>query len=595
MDRLPVTVREAPLVVWARSGEGLGAGGRASVPLLDRPGWRALRADATGLVLGTLFALLAMTPSVLPRDWLFQAIVSGVSGAAGYGAGAGLGWLVRRTVVYRRTAVRVRRAVPRRVRFGAWLTLVVAVPLSLLVGLVVASDWQREVRVLVHLHAQTSAGWLRAMPVIILLAAAIVALFRGLRWVVRGLHRLQHLLLDRWVRLPHWVAQGVAIVAVALLTVGLFDGVVLRWALSAADASFSITNETTPPGVEQPRGSERSGSPESLSPWDTLGTYGQEFVAGGRSMAQIAEAAGIPEDDVMAPIRVYVGLEGAKTPQERAALAVAELERTGAFDRAVLCVIPTTGTGWVNEAAPESLELMYGGDTAVVATQYSYLPSWLSFLFDRDRVGEEGDALIDAVTARVDRLPEDDRPRVLVYGESLGTAGGEAAFDGLTDIRDRTDGVLWTGPPNSNELWSDLVERRDPGTPEVAPVYADGLVVRFGDAPADLLELAAPWLDPRIAYLMHPSDPVVWWSWELLFARPDWLEEPRGEGVSPAMTWYPVVTFWQVSADLTNAASPPMGYGHNYGAQLVDAWAVVAPPEGWTAADTERARAVFLD
>ena len=42
--------------------------------------------------------------------------------------------------------------------------------------------------------------------------------------------------------------------------------------------------------------------------------------------------------------------------------------RPGAFDRAVLCVIPTTGTGWVNGAAPESLELMYGGDTAGAGT-----------------------------------------------------------------------------------------------------------------------------------------------------------------------------------------------------------------------------------
>ena len=73
-------------------------------------------------------------------------------------------------------------------------------------------------------------------------------------------------------------------------------------------------------------------------------------------------------------------------------------------------------------------------------------------------------ALFDAVSARVEQLPEDDRPRLLVYGESLGTAGGEAAFDGLADMRLRTDGVLWTGPPNSNVLWSELVDRRDPAT-----------------------------------------------------------------------------------------------------------------------------------
>ena len=588
-----------PLVEWARSADRLGAGGEPpvplfepSVPLLDRPGWRMLRADATGLVVATFFAILATTPSVMPRDWLFQGMVSGISAAAGYGVGVAVGWLARRTDAYRRTERWVRRTVPPSVRRGAWIALLVAVPLSLLLVLVAASDWQREVRELVRLPAETSTGWLRAAPVTGVVAAFVVSLGRGLRMIARGIARL----LRRWGRLPRGAAQGVSVVAVALLTVGLVEGVALNWALTAADSSFSLTNDMVPPGARPPERPERSGSPTSLSPWDTLGPYGQEFVDGGPSRARIAAAAGIPEDDVLVPIRVYVGLEAADTAEERAALAVEELERTGAFDRAVLCVLPTTGTGWVNSAAPASLELMYGGDTAVVATQYSYLPSWLSFLFDRERVGDEGRALFDAVYERLEQEPEDDRPRLLVYGESLGTAGGEAAFDGLSDIRERTDGVLWTGPPrSSNELWGELVERRDPGTTEVAPVYADGLVVRFGNEPDDLLEPDTPWLEPRIAYLMHPSDPVVWWSFDLLFARPDWLEEPRGEGVSPAMSWYPVVTFWQVSADLTNAASPPMGYGHNYGAQLLDAWAIVAPPPGWTDADTDRARDVFLD
>jgi uncharacterized membrane protein len=174
-----------------------------------------------------------------------------------------------------------------------------------------------------------------------------------------------------------------------------------------------------------------------------------------------------------------VGLATAPTPQERADLAVAELERTGAFDRSVLAVVTTTGIGWINSPAPESLELMYGGDTAIVTTQYSYLPSWLSFVVDRSRSEEAGRLLFDAVHARVAALPNGHRPRLLVYGESLGSQGSEAAFTTLGDIRAQTDGVLWVGPPNSNRLWSSLVARRDPGTAEVKPVYASGLVVRF--------------------------------------------------------------------------------------------------------------------
>ncbi|TKJ22201.1 alpha/beta hydrolase [Blastococcus sp. CCUG 61487] len=532
-----------------------------------------------------------MTPSLLPRSWVFQGVVSGLSAGFGYGSGVLVAWLVRRTELHRRAVVWADRSVPERVRRGAWTALLVAIPVVLLVVLVIAADWQRGARDLVGLNPQTSAGWLRAAPVIVLIAAVLVALARGLRLLVRGTARL----LRRWLPVPPPVALGVGVVVVTLLTAGIVDGIVLRWALNTADASFSLTNETTPDGVTQPELEERSGSPPSLSSWATLGHYGQAFVAGGPSRARMAAASGRPPADVQVPIRVYVGLEGADGFEEQAELAVAELERTGAFDRAVLLVNTTTGTGWVDQAAPEALELLYGGDVATVATQYSYLPSWISFLVDRSRAEESGRTLFDAVHARLEQIPEERRPRLLVYGESLGSQGSEAAFDGLRDIRERTDGVLWTGPPHSNTLWSQLVERRDPGTPEVDPEYAGGLVVRFADAPEDLLDEGEPWLEPRVAYLMHPTDPVVWWSWDLLFTRPDWLVEPRGVGVNPAMSWYPVVTFWQVSADLTNAAYPPMGYGHNYAAQLLDAWTIVAPPPGWTDADTDRARAVFLD
>lgn len=57
------------------------------------------------------------------------------------------------------------------------------------------------------------------------------------------------------------------------------------------------------------------------------------------------------------------------------------------------------------------------------------------------------------------------------------------------------------------------------------------------------------------------------------------------------MRWYPIVSFWQVSADMTNASGVPAGRGHNYGDSVLDGWAAVIAPAGWTAADTERVRA----
>ena len=41
---------------------------------------------------------------------------------------------------------------------------------------------------------------------------------------------------------------------------------------------------------------------------------------------------------------------------------------------------------------------------------------------------------------------------------------------------------------------------------------------------------------------------------------------------------------------MTNAASAPGGHGHNYGEYVLDGWAAVAPPDGWTTEDTERIR-----
>ena len=115
------------------------------------------------------------------------------------------------------------------------------------------------------------------------------------------------------------------------------------------------------------------------------------------------------------------------------------------------------------------------------------------------------------------------------------------------------------------------------------PEYRDGRTVRFTDDPADgVPPTAEPWDGSRVLYLLHASDPIVLWSPQLLYARPDWLEEARGDDVVDAMRWIPFVTFWQVTADLPFAGNVPDGHGHVYTTQYVDAWAQVLQPPGWT-------------
>jgi uncharacterized membrane protein len=72
-----------------------------------------------------------------------------------------------------------------------------------------------------------------------------------------------------------------------------------------------------------------------------------------------------------------------------------------------------------------------------------------------------------------------------------------------------------------------------------------------------------------VLYLLHPSDPVLWWSPDLILREPDWISQPPGRDVLSAMFWVPFVTFWLVTADLPFAASAPAGHGHVYTTEFV--------------------------
>lgn len=531
-----------------------------------------------GLVLATLFFALSVTPSLVPRDWLFQGLISGINAAIGYGLGCLLEWLFRRWL-----RDRIPLAGPRgRVRYAIKVTVVVGCALVAGLMLVQSARWQREITSLMGMEGTTTSAYLRTGLLSVAVGVAVVAVYRTLRVAVLVLARQ----LNRWVRVPRELAPAAGLLVLTVLAVTIFNGVASRAFFAVANSAFSVRNDHTSPYAIQPVEPERSGSPASLAEWETLGFEGRWFVSHGPGADQIAAVTGKPARE---PIRAYVGLESMSDEQTAAQLAVAELERTKAFERQAMVVVTTTGTGWVNGMAAGAVEYLYGGDTAIVATQYSYLPSVLSFLSDRDKAAAASRELFDAVYQRWLAEPEQQRPKLFVYGESLGSQGSEEAFEGLADLRDKVDGALWVGPPNSNRLWRQFVDRRDPGSPEVAPVYADGLVVRFADDASDLGP-ADTWRAPRIAYLQHPSDPIVWWSADLIFTRPDWLREPRGADVSTQMRWAPFVTFWQVTADLTNAQGVVDGHGHRYGTLVLDGWLAVAAPPGVTPEEVERIR-----
>ena len=525
------------------------------------------RFSGAGLTTALIFYCLSLTPSLLPRAWYLQAVMSAVTALIGYGIGALIGWLLRSLIPWRPdTAVR---------RAGWWAlaaATVVLIPLFSVLG----SQWQHQIRELTDVSEENGANYILVAVVTIVIAAALLGLARAVKSLVRLVARL----LGRWI--PPRTAVAAAIVLVILVLGFVVTGVIPRVAGAAADSVFGGADSGTAAGIAEPASALRSGSPQSLAPWSTLGRQGRTFVDTGPTPQQIAAFTGTT---AMEPIRVYVGLKSAPSIAAESALAVRELERTGAFDRKVLVVATTTGTGWLNPAMIDPLEYMYGGDTAVAAIQYSYLPSWIAFIADKAPAQEAGRDLFDAIYDRWSQVPAGHRPRLLVFGESLGSFGGEAAFSGAEDIRDRTDGVLWVGPTNTNTLWSRFTAGRAPGSPEWQPVYQGGRTVRFGSAgpTADTAGCA----QPSALYLQNPSDPIVWWSWSLAFHEPDWLRGTHPPDVSSAMHWYPLVTFWQVAGDLALAAAVPAPHGHTYDMlQGASAWASILQPPGWTAART---------
>jgi uncharacterized membrane protein len=374
------------------------------------------------------------------------------------------------------------------------------------------------------------------------------------------------------------------------LTIALLNGVVVKFAMRTMNNTFETVNNEMNPDTPAPKTPLRSGGPQSLVSWESLGHQGRIFVNGGPTVAQLTAFNGAPATE---PIRSYAGLESADGITATAELAARELQRTGGLHRAVVAVGTTTGTGWINEAEADALEYMYKGNTAIVSMQYSFLPSWLSFLVDKNNARQAGQALFEAVDRLVRQLPEAERPKLVVFGESLGSFGGEAPFMSLNNVLARTDGALFSGPTFQNTIWTDLTETRDRGSPEWLPIYDNGRNARFVARPDNLDRPHTAWPRPRVVYLQHASDPIAWWNPDLLFRQPDWLREKRGYDVLPETAWIPVVTFLQVSADMAVAVDVPQGHGHAYVADVANGWAAVLEPPGWTPEKTARLRSLL--
>ncbi|WP_164842366.1 alpha/beta hydrolase [Actinoplanes solisilvae] len=523
--------------------------------------------SVTGFGLCAVFYCLTYTPSLLPRPWYVQGVVAGLTASFGYAGGTAIGAVVRLRWWPSRRAERI-----------AWRVLFVLVPPLILLFLWLGARWQRELRVRLSMAPQQEYDLIRTVGISLLTFAALLLLARCLRLAAHGFARL----FGRLV--PESAAYCAGFVVVSLLSYTAFDGLLVGNIYTNVDRSAAITDSGTGKGVVQPASPLRSGSSQSLVSWDSLGRQGRAFIGKVPPGDQLDAFAGRTALD---PIRIYAGLSSADTIEERAELVLREMDRTHAWERSVVAVFTPTGTGWVDKDVPSSLEFMYAGNTALVSMQYSYLPSWISFAVDRSKVVDAAAALIGAVRTRWAAMPVTQRPKLLIFGESLGTYGTEKTFGTASAMVDGADGILLAGPMFANPIHQELTAGRAPGSPVWDPNYP-GLPVEFSSEANDLRDLAGP---PRkVVYMQNSSDPVVWWNPNLLWHKPQWLRGQRGPDVTPDMHWYPVITFWQTTVDLLFANQAPTGTGHVYNSGAVDGWAAVAPPPGWTVDDTLRLR-----
>ena len=511
---------------------------------------------------------VSVSPSLLARSWQWHAVASGVLSAVGYIVGLTIQRFY--ALVVPRLGVEI--TAPKAVSIAFRAVLLLGFFLWFLRWLLQSYRERKRANRLVGMRGETLGEYLLGTVCAFILMMALLGVAWGLQWIGRAIVSV----LSQWMYMVFALALSLLILVV--IVYALTSQVLLKLGINFFTRHARKMNNRTAKGIVQPQVPERSGSPHSCSSWRAVGGQGRVFLGRGPSRADIEVVTGC---SAMEPIRVYAGMpEEGQSLQNAADLVVEELHRTGAFDRAVILIATSTGSGWVDEWQVQPLEYLTRGNCATASMQYSFVPSSINFLTDLDVSEEAAVILFETIRRAVDEIPEDRRPALFVCGESLGAYASQHVFSGIVDVLSRTDGALWVGTPAFTPMHAELTAIRHRGSPEVAPVVANGRHVRFVNVPENLWadvygrELG-DWNYPRIVYAQHPSDPVVWWNSELVWHKPDWISEKVDGDVSPHMQYTRGATYIQVLVDMPVAGTAPGGHGHTYHEELIPLWEAI--------------------
>ena len=518
-----------------------------------------------GVIAALAMYAVSVSPSLMARSWAWHAVASGILVACGYVAGVVVQNVAQ--LVIRLTGLTISASEP--VELGFRIGIGALFALWWLYAVIQSYRRARKAAALVNMPGETFGEYLLGT------AGAVVVSWMLLR-IVGALNRLCWMLIASLdAHMPRPAAIVVSMVILFAIMFFLTSKVILRGGIGFFRRKAEQLNMRTARGIYQPVVPERSASPASPVTWESVGGQGRVFLGRGPSRLDIAQGGG---GVAMEPIRVYSGMPtGGSGIEQAAATVVAELHRTGAFDRAVILIAASTGSGWVDEWQVQPLEFLTRGNCATASLQYSYVPSALNWLTGLEPAQEASAALFAAVRAELDLMDEADRPALFVCGESLGAFASQSVFESFEDVLARVDGALWVGTPAFTPMHAALTAARHKGSPEVAPVVHNARRVRFVNEPSDLRtdlygrELG-PWGFPRVVYAQHPSDPVVWWTNKLIWTQPDWLRERAGRDVSLNVEFTRFATYIQVLADLPVAGTAPGGHGHTYHEELIPLW-----------------------
>jgi uncharacterized membrane protein len=534
------------------------------------------------LTIGVLVAALAfaasLTPSLIPRSYLIQGVLSGISAALGYGTGVLAYWLWTYLELPRLRG---------RILKAARIAVVGACIVIAAIFLWKTSGWQNSIRTLMDLAPLDTANPFKIGAIACVVFAILIFLARLFTYTA--------FLFSSW--LVRFVPKRMSHVVGGLLAVALFwsvaEGIIFSLALRILDSSFQELDARVEDDFAPPTAAYKTGSAASLLSWDGLGRQGRRFVSSGPTGGEIGTFF---REKARDPIRVYVGMNSADTVDERAKLALRELQRTGAFERSILMVVVPTGTGMIDPGALDTVEYLHRGDTASVAMQYSYLASWLSLLVEPDYGAEAANALFREVYAYWSSLPSDSRPKLYLHGLSLGAMNSELSASLYDIIANPFQGALWSGPPFPSRTWRSVTDDRNAGSPQWLPRFRDASIFRFTNQNNALEIPAASWGPIRIVYLQYASDPITFFDATTLYREPDWMKGPRGPDVSEQVRWYPLITMLQLTVDMAIATTSPIGYGHVFAPQhYIDAWLAVTDPPNITAEDVARLKTFFVN